>query len=148
MPSDSTLPAPSPEAPPPSQLRLGPLMDLLEAQDPALRHLLAKAFSVGETNLVVLLAPNNTGKTNVSRALSFFLYGSDRRSSALASSNGAVQNPPTMPTGLFNPPSGHAGIEVVLCRLRPVFGHPRSLPAPQAIEAEPAPCPLVRTRTP
>ena len=75
MPSDSTLPAPSPEAQQPSQLRLGPLMDLLEAQDPALRHLYAKAFNLGESNLVVILAPNNTGKTNVIRALKFFFYG-------------------------------------------------------------------------
>lgn len=43
MPRDSTPPAPPPEAPQPSQLRLGPLLDLLEAQDPALRRLFAKA---------------------------------------------------------------------------------------------------------
>lgn len=29
----------------------------------------------GESNLVVILAPNNTGKTNVIRALKFFFYG-------------------------------------------------------------------------
>jgi len=44
-------------------------MDLLEQQDPALRRLFAKAFNMGESNLVVILAPNNTGKTNVIRAL-------------------------------------------------------------------------------
>jgi len=46
MPRDSILPAPSPEAPQPSHLRLGPLMDLLEAQDPALRRLFAKALNI------------------------------------------------------------------------------------------------------
>lgn len=46
MPRDSTLAAPPPEAPQPSQLRLGPLMDLLEAQDPAMRRLFAKALNI------------------------------------------------------------------------------------------------------
>ena len=31
----------------------------------------------GESNLVVILAPNNTGKTNVIRALKFLFYGHD-----------------------------------------------------------------------
>lgn len=46
MSRDSTPPAPPNDAPQPNPLRLGPLMDLLEAQDPALRRLFAKALNI------------------------------------------------------------------------------------------------------
>ena len=66
--------------------------------------------SEGDTNLVVILAPNNSGKTNVIRALKFLFYGHlPDCTEATAWRLGTTASSPLEPANPAQPPHSRHG---------------------------------------